>query len=186
MNSICTRTGDDGESSLLFGRRVAKDDGRVIAGGEVDELMSSLGLAKAFSRQPAIQEILGEVQQNLINLMGELAVVPADAERYAASKLPKLTAPALGRLDQLVACLESLNLVTATWVLPGADPASAALHLARSVCRRAERGIVGLGEESLQRHGLALRYLNRLSDALWLLARAEETGTKVESDPHVV
>ncbi|MFQ3671336.1 MAG: cob(I)yrinic acid a,c-diamide adenosyltransferase [Verrucomicrobiia bacterium] len=171
MSSIATRTGDDGSTSLLFGRRVRKDDLLVEAYGTVDELSSALGLARATARDPWIAETLLSIQKDLVPIMGDLAVDEADRPRYLDSKLPKVDPGTLDRLDQVVAQLEARGLSFDGWATPGATLHAAALDLARAVCRRAERRIVGLDRAS---NPLILQILNRLSDTLWLMARLEE------------
>jgi cob(I)alamin adenosyltransferase len=171
--SIATRTGDDGTTELMYGRRVGKADPRVEAYGIVDELNAALGLARAQAALPLVQEELLAVQKQLVALMGELAVAPEDRARYrAAEKYPKLEPGALARLDALVAKIEDEKIKFEGWATPGASVASAALDVARTVCRRAERRVVKLAEAE---NALAIRYLNRLSDVLWLMARYTET-----------
>jgi cob(I)alamin adenosyltransferase len=171
--SIATRTGDDGTTELMYGRRVGKADPRVEAYGTVDELNAALGLARAQAALPLVQGELLAVQKQLVALMGELAVAPEDRARYrAAEKYPKLEAGALAQLDALVAKIEGEKIKFEGWATPGANVASAALDVARTVCRRSERRVVALGDAE---NALAIRYLNRLSDVLWLMARYTET-----------
>jgi len=169
--SIATRTGDDGKTGLLYNRRVSKTDPRVEACGAVDELNAALGLARAHATLPRVREELLAVQKQLVALMGELVVLPEDLARYQADKLPKLEEIALAHLDGLVARLEGEQISFEGWATPGANVAAGALDVARTVCRRAERRVVVLGNEG----GLPVRYLNRLSDVLWLLARYSES-----------
>ncbi len=171
MSSIATRTGDDGSTALLFGRRVRKDDPRVEAYGTVDELSSALGLARATARDPWVASTLLAIQKDLVAVMGHLAVAEEDRERYLKSKLPKVEPTMLDRLDQAVARLESQGLTFDGWATPGATLHAAALDLARSICRRAERRISGLDSND---GDYTLRIMNRLSDTLWLMARLEE------------
>ncbi len=175
MPSIATRTGDDGSTSLLFGQRVPKNHPQVEAVGTFDELNAALGFAKAqFGHDPRSQErrdLLTELQRRLVALMGELACAEGDAARFAASKFEKLTAADLARLEAEFARLEALGLKPEGWATPGANALAAALDVARTIARRAERQLVGLPG-----HGRAIRielrsYTNRLSDLLWLLAR---------------
>jgi cob(I)alamin adenosyltransferase len=171
--SIATRTGDDGTTALMYGRRVGKADPRVEAYGTVDELNAALGLARAHATLPLVREELLAVQNQLVALMGELAVAPEDLTRYRATeKYPKLEESALAHLDGLVAKIEGEKVNFAGWATPGASVASAALDVTRTVCRRAERRVVAL---SSTENALAIRYLNRLSDVLWLMARYAET-----------
>jgi len=171
--SIATRTGDDGTTALMYGRRVGKADPRVEAFGTVDELNAALGLARAHAALPLVREELLAVQTQLVALMGELAVAPEDLARYhATEKYPKLEEGALAHLDAMVTMIEREKIKFEGWATPGASVASAALDVARTVCRRAERRVVEL---SAAENALAIRYLNRLSDVLWLMARYTET-----------
>jgi cob(I)alamin adenosyltransferase len=161
LTRIYTRTGDDGTTGLGTGDRVPKDCARVEAYGTVDELNSSLGALLAQPGLPApIAARLTEVQHRLFDLGGELAV-PGRNVIIAAD-----TAGLEALLDELNADLPPLR----DFVLPGGSPAGAACHLARTVCRRAERRVI-----TLQRHeavnGESVRYLNRLSDLLFVMAR---------------
>ena len=172
--SIATRTGDKGKTSLMYGRRVDKFDLRVETYGTVDELNAALGLARAHAEVPLVKTVLLLVQKQLVALMGELAVAPEDAERYAKDKCPKLTPEMLALLDELVAKIEKKKITFDGWATPGASVASAALDVARTVCRRAERLVTKLAASN-ETDLLVIKYLNRLSDLLWLLARYTET-----------
>jgi len=171
--SIATRTGDLGKTSLMYGRRVDKFDQRVETYGTVDELNAALGMARAQATLPLVKEELLLIQKQLVALMGQLAVAPEDAERYAKDKYPKLEPTMLTHLDELVVKIEKEKIRFDGWATPGASVASAALDVARTTCRRAERLVVQLstGDNDL----LIIRYLNRLSDLLWLMARYTET-----------
>jgi cob(I)alamin adenosyltransferase len=174
--SIATRTGDDGTTALMYGRRVGKADPRVEAYGTVDELNAALGMARAEAALPLVRDELLSVQKQLVTLMGELAVAPEDLARYrAAEKYPKLEQSALAQLDALVVRIEGGTIAYDGWATPGASVASAALDVARTVCRRAERRVVDLPDPN-ESNGLTIRYLNRLSDVLWLMARLTETA----------
>lgn len=181
MNSIATKTGDDGTTSLLFGRRVPKTDVRIVANGRVDELNVRLGMAKA-SLPPDETEARGfieQVQRNLVNLMGEVAVAPEDWERYASSGMPNFDDALLGVLDARVARLESEGFTYKGWATPGGNLPAAALDLARTACRNAELGLLMVRDAELlnpQRADLILHSLNRLSDVLWLEARRAESA----------
>ena len=159
---IYTRAGDRGETSLFGGERVPKDHPRVAAYGALDELNSCLGVAMAFLRQRRVAAALREVQADLFQLGAELASPGSDRFRLPAERVE-----ALERLiDAYDARLEPLK----SFVLPGGAPAAALLHLARTLCRRAEREVVALSRrEEVAPHVLA--YLNRLSDLLFVLAR---------------
>lgn len=171
--SIATRTGDDGTTGLLFGaERVPKDDPRVEAVGRLDEFNAALGLAKV-SADPALREQLETLQRALVPLMGEVGT--GDAARYLAdARFPHLDEPDLDRVDALVADLEGRGLRFDGWATPGGTPLAAALDLARVAARRAERQMVTLRGAGYPLRPLLLRYVNRVSDALWLLARQAE------------
>lgn len=167
---VYTRGGDRGETSLFGGRRVRKDDLRVEAYGAVDELNAALGVAGAAIDAPDLRQVLERLQRDLFNLGAELAT-PDVAERAARGKPPprvrRADIEALEALiDRLDAELEPLR----SFVLPGGAPAAAALHAARTVCRRAERESVRLAAVEALAPEL-LGYLNRLSDLLFVMAR---------------
>jgi len=168
---IYTRTGDSGETSLFDGTRTRKDDQRVDAYGEVDELNAWVGFARAASPEagldPALDEALVRIQRDLFALGAQLAD-PADK---IAARVTKAT---LGdsdilRLEQLIDRVEADLPPLRRFILAGGGPAGAALHLARTVCRRAERRMVALDPPV---DAVLLRYMNRLSDLLFVLARA--------------
>lgn len=170
-NTISTRKGDDGLTTQLYGKRISKNHPRVVANGALDELSSHLGMAKALCEIPATKELLQKIQLELITLMGEIGVVNDDQEKYLASKIPHLEDAALDALDDLVDELETEERRFTGWILAGTSPYQAALHVARAVCRRAERDVIALRERGETLRELPARYLNRLSDVLWLLAR---------------
>ncbi len=169
--SIATRTGDDGTTALLFNRRVPKTHLRIIASGAVDELNAALGLARVSAQDVKIAAILFAEQKCLVGLMAELATDDADRPRLLQSKLQRLVPEDLARLDALVADLEARQPPANDWDTPGANLAHGHLHFARVICRRAERECVALRATGAHVPDLILQYLNRLSDALWLLAR---------------
>jgi len=167
---IYTKRGDRGETDLLGGGRVPKDCTRVEAYGAVDELNAALGCCAAESGCDDLRETVREIQLSLFELGSYLA--SPDAERRGATSRPRPEDPdVLGleaRIDDLEAELEPLK----RFILPGGTRAAAALHLARTVCRRAERRVIALHrEEPLSE--VAIRYLNRLSDLLFVMARVE-------------
>ena len=169
--SIATKTGDDGSTGLMFNRRVSKCHPRVEACGAVDELNAALGLARASSRHAFSRDAVAAVQKDLVTVMGELATDSQDALRYVRSGYPVVTAEMTGGLDQQITNLEALQIVFQGWATPGASIESAALDLARTACRRAERRICAILESGQVINPHAVTYLNRLSDCLWLLAR---------------
>jgi cob(I)alamin adenosyltransferase len=159
----------------MYGRRVPKHHIRVEAYGAVDELNAALGSARATATHEFICETILEVQKDLVAIMGELATALDDQERYAHDGYPGFQPEMIDRLDELVARIESESISFEGWATPGATVNSAALDVSRTVCRRAERRISELhaaGEVPRER---VLAYFNRLSDALWLLARWVET-----------
>jgi cob(I)alamin adenosyltransferase len=172
--SIATRTGDDGTTRLLYGQRVPKDHPQVEAVGALDELNAALGAAKAARPAGSSPAELESIQLDLIALMGEVSCAESDLARYAESKFAKIGEGALARLDAGVAALEARGLKFDGWATPGANPYSAALEVARTVARRAERRMVGLAGHGRSLRPVLLQYINRLSDFLWLLARAAE------------
>lgn len=172
--SIATRTGDDGTTALLYGQRVPKDHPQIEAVGALDELNAALGQAKATLPPGGDRAGLEHIQQDLVALMGELACAEADAARFIESKFPKLDGAALARLDAAVAASEARQPKFDGWATPGANPHAAALDLARTAARRAERRLVGLPTHGRTVRPVLLHYLNRLSDLLWLLAREAE------------
>ena len=169
--SITTKTGDNGETSLMYGRRVPKHDGRVEVYGCVDELNSALGLARAVCEDQFVAEQLLIAQKELITVMGELATSHEDLERYRKDNFPLTTSSVVDRVSLVVDQLESsARMKFNDWVIPGNSLQSAALDQARTVCRRAERRVTALVDSNPE----ILRYLNRLSDLCWLLARKIE------------
>ncbi len=169
--SIATKTGDAGTTGLMYNRRVLKTDPRVEAYGCVDELNSLLGLARASAPHDFVRTHLLKTQQDLVLLMGELATRTEDLERYQKDGYERVTAKFTARLDALVAEIEAQNVSFKGWATPGHNLNSAALDVARTVCRRAERRVCGLQESAQLENPEMIIYLNRLSDALWLLAR---------------
>lgn len=163
---IYTRTGDQGETGLFGGSRVRKNDARVEAYGTVDELNAALGLALGASVAEPLRACLSQIQEHLFVLGAEVACVPEKVDKLRMQLLSNEEIVALENLiDEHEASLPPLS----TFILPGGSPAGSALHLARTVARRAERrclDVLGLRPEILV-------YLNRLSDALFVLARRE-------------
>jgi len=177
MSSIATRTGDDGTTSLLYGQRVSKDHPQIEAVGAFDELNSAIGFAKATCADVGRRAELERIQKDLVNLMGELACAETDQARYTDSKFQKLTDSDLARIDAGVAEIEAQNVKFDGWATPGANLHAAAIDLARSAARRAERGLVGLPAQGRTVRPLLRHYINRVSDLLWLIARhAEQKG----------
>ncbi|HXG46998.1 MAG TPA: cob(I)yrinic acid a,c-diamide adenosyltransferase [Methylomirabilota bacterium] len=173
--SIATRTGDSGTTGLMYNRRVSKCHPRIEACGAVDELNAALGLARATATHDFVREPLLAVQKDLVNLMGELATELPDLPRYLQDGFARLAPADTRKLDTLVTEIESQNVSFRGWATPGATAHAAALDLARTACRRAERRVCALHETGQLQNPEILVYLNRLSDTLWLLARWVET-----------
>lgn len=174
--SIVTRTGDDGTTALMYGRRVPKNHPRVEAYGTVDELNAALGLARVTAAQEFIRNNILVIQKDLIGLMGELSVMTEDLARYQQDGYPAVTPQMTAKLDALVREIEAQNVSFKGWATPGATMNSAALDMARTICRRAERRVYVLREAAELKNAEIIIYLNRLSDLLWLMARWVETG----------
>jgi cob(I)alamin adenosyltransferase len=172
--SIVTKTGDNGTTGLMFNRRVSKSHPNVEAYGAVDELNAALGLARATAPHDAARDKLLLLQKNLVPLMGELATLKEDLPRYEKGGYSRLTPQAIAALDVMVKEIETRNLASNDWVMPGGNLHAAALDLARTACRRAERRICGLQENGQLHNPDLIIFLNRLSDLLWLLARQAE------------
>lgn len=162
----------------MYGRRLPKNDQRVEAYGTVDELNAALGLVRATAKTELIQRTVLAVQKELVVLMGELAVADADRERYQHDGYELVTGVMVDRLTAIVDDLEqNHHLSFKHWATPGNTLDAAGLDLARTVCRRAERRLVSVAQSLKYVNSESIRYLNRLSDVLWLLARYAESGT---------
>ncbi|HIC89465.1 MAG TPA: cob(I)yrinic acid a,c-diamide adenosyltransferase [Anaerolineae bacterium] len=164
---IYTRTGDHGTTSLFGGRRVDKDDLQVEAYGCVDELNAALGLARALGVDEEVNRLLDRVQNELFNLGADLATPWEEAK---TRRVVRITATEVAALEQDIDRLDQELPPLTTFILPRGATAGAMLHLARSICRRAERRVVALSHER-PLNQQALIYLNRLSDWLFVLAR---------------
>jgi cob(I)alamin adenosyltransferase len=169
ITRVYTRTGDDGTTSLGAGGRVAKDSPRVDAYGTVDELNSQIGVALALGVDETIAPALRSIQNDLFHLGSDLCVLENEKEKRPVPRIEERHVTELEALmDRLSEDLPPLE----NFVLPGGCPGAAQLHVARTVCRRAERLLVALSRrESVG--GQTLPYLNRLSDALFVMARYE-------------
>jgi cob(I)alamin adenosyltransferase len=170
---IVTKTGDKGETSLFYGGRVPKDNPRPEAYGTVDEAISALGLARALAKKDRVKEIVLDLQRELSTVIVELAT-DCDYYNKIESKNLVVTEEMVGRLDGLVDELEQAVELPKHFIVPGACPASAALDLARTIIRRAERRVVGLHRDGMIENEDLLAYVNRASDLVFMLARYEE------------
>ncbi len=166
LTKIYTRRGDKGETGLVGGRRVSKDSPRIWAYGTVDELDSVIGLARAFKPDKKTDRVLARIQNELFNLGAELATLPEDLREG----MPRVGSKEIAALEVLMDELNKELGPLKEFILPGGSKTAAALHQARTICRRAERFCVRLARE--ERIGKCIvPYLNRLSDALFVLAR---------------
>ncbi|WP_131995550.1 cob(I)yrinic acid a,c-diamide adenosyltransferase [Dokdonella fugitiva] len=167
LSKIYTRTGDDGSTGLGDGTRTAKDSARVTAYGTVDELNSAIGIVLACAIPERVREVLTQVQHDLFDLGGELCI-PGMAMVHAGD---------IERLEQVLDAFNEDLPPLKDFILPGGGLAAAHCHLARTICRRAEREVVTLARQDTVR-GEAVRYLNRLSDLLFVIARvlARDSG----------
>ncbi len=167
---VYTKTGDAGETGLVDGSRVGKDHLRVAAYGEVDELNALLGVVKAHSRDAELNPLLHDVQRDLFAIGAQLA----DPKARVGAKKAKAAATGANveRLETAIDAREARLPPLSAFILPGGGAVGAFLHLARTVCRRAERTVVALGRKASV-EPLVVAYLNRLSDLLFVLARDE-------------
>ena len=177
---IYTRRGDRGETDLLGGGRVGKDDRRVEAYGEVDELNACLGAAAAASPHADLRELVRGIQSALFSLGAHLAS-PDEARRERAA-IPGVGEADVEELEKRIDALEAELQPLRRFILPGGSPAAAACHVARTVCRRAERRAVAL-DRAEPLSPVALRYLNRLSDLLFVVARVENARAGLADVP---
>lgn len=165
---IYTKTGDGGETSLFDGTRVPKTDLRVAAYGDVDELQAALGVCATHEVGGDVSEMLVTIQRDLFALGARLA----DPSHRIAARVTKIVVDetSVSRLEQWIDRLEATLPPLRHFILSGGSPGGAALHLARTVCRRAERSVLAVGTEAIE--ATVLIYLNRLSDLLFVMARA--------------
>ncbi len=177
---IYTRTGDTGQTGLFGGGRVAKDDARVAAYGEVDELNAALGVARA-AGLGGLDAWCQDLQDQLFTLGAALAT-PRGTR--AEAHIPRIREEWISAMETRIDTLQGELPAQTHFILPGGTPGSAALHLARTVCRRAERSVVPLFRDG-QVDEIALRFLNRLSDFLFVLARAANHRAGVKDVPWI-
>jgi cob(I)alamin adenosyltransferase len=163
---IYTRTGDDGTTGLLGAARVSKADARIEAYGTVDELNASIGVARSLDRERGLEADLSAVQSRLFQIGAELAA----EEAGALAKLDRIRDVDVESLERWIDRLEADLPALKRFILPGGSALGAALHVARTVCRRAERRVVALSSARPVEPRI-VRYLNRLADALFVLAR---------------
>ncbi len=175
--SIATKQGDGGQTRLIYGERVSKADLQVEAYGTVDELNAFLGMARAICDDEWINAVLERLQRESFVVGAELATPVEQLHKLKS----RVDAAMIDAQDREVAEIEAMPNILGDWALPGATPAGAALDVARVVCRRAERCAVRLSDAGCIPNADLLRYLNRMSDLLWLLGRRYETTRDINA-----
>jgi len=172
LNRIYTKTGDDGTTALGSGERRAKYDLRIEAYGTVDETNAAIGVVRLHTKDtPALDAMLGRIQNDLFDLGADLCTPEAGAKEITWTPL-RIIATQVGRLETEIDAMNAALPALKSFVLPGGTPGAAYLHLARTVCRRAERLMVALAENPEEDvSSEALRYINRLSDHLFVASR---------------
>jgi cob(I)alamin adenosyltransferase len=170
---IYTRTGDEGETSLFGGQRVSKTDLRIETYGTVDELNSCIGMARSLEPEKTIDDALHQIQNDLF-VMGADFATPPNKE----SKIDRINQVHITRLEGYIDHYEESLPPLTNFILPGGSPAASALHIARTVCRRAERAAIHCSSQTPVNHD-AIVYLNRLSDLLFVFTRAENAAKSI-------
>jgi cob(I)alamin adenosyltransferase len=167
---IYTKKGDDGTTGLLYGGRISKGDAATEAYGTTDEAVAALGLARALADDAALEDELLRLQRELFVVGADLATNPDQRDRLEPG-VSLVTDQMVDRLERLIDDLVRAHPLPNAFVVPGANPVSATLDVARSIVRRAERGVVAIRDAGAEVNEVLLRYLNRLSDLLFVLAR---------------
>ncbi len=179
MAKVTTGTGDTGYTGLLGEQRVAKYDPRPDTFGTVDEATSALGLARAMAQDQNVKDIIYRIQQELYLLMGELATPPENYEKMGL----RMTTEHVQRLEQVEEELKRAVEIPNKFIIPGDTLTGAALDLARTIIRRAERMAVKLLHDGVIQNTEVIRYLNRLSDLVFILARYVEVTSSLAQRP---
>ncbi len=177
MPRIYTKSGDDGTTGLLYGGRVSKGDPVTEAYGVADEAVAALGLARALSEDPGVREQVLRLQRDLFVVGADLATNPKERAKLEPG-VSLVTPEMVERLESAIDAAVAEHPLPQEFVVPGANPASAALDVARSTVRRAERRAVQLRDSGREVNPEVMRYLNRLSDLLFVLARGEAGGSE--------
>jgi len=167
------KKGDKGETSLLFGRRVPKDNPHCEACGTIDEAVSALGIARNVVTEDRVKDIILRVQKELFLIGSELATKPEDYEKLSSHSTPVTDKMGL-ELEKIINELQAEIEMPESFIVPGSNLGSAWLDLSRTIVRRAERRVVALKEQGELKNEAVLQYLNRLADLLFTLARYEE------------
>ena len=176
---IYTKTGDGGQTRLLFGGTVSKTDPRCEAYGTIDQAVSAMGLARALAKDIRLKRVLLETQREMFTVGAELAT-DRDQRQHLYANFSVVTSDMVARLEDLIDEFDDEINLPNSFIVPGASAASGALDLARSLLREGERRVVSLHERGLLANPEVLRYLNRLSDLLFMLARYEDRAIPFE------
>ncbi len=176
---VYTKFGDKGETSLLYGGRVSKNNPHTEAYGITDEAVSAMGLARAFTSDDRVQDTLRELQRDLFMIAAELATDPDKYDLFQEHFAP-VTEEMVENLETTIDSLEETFQMPNVFILPGGSPASAGIDMARCIIRTAERRVVALKEDGLLTNDLIINYLNRLGDLLFVLARYEDREIPIE------
>ena len=176
---VYTKFGDKGETSLLYGGRVSKNNPHTEAYGITDEAVSAMGLARSLSDDQKVKDILRDLQRDLFTIAAELATEPDKYELFQQHFKP-VTQEMVGDLETTIDSLEEEFTMPQVFVLPGGTPASSAIDMARTIIRTAERRVVALAEAGGLTNELILNYLNRLGDLLFVLARYHDRELPIE------
>jgi cob(I)alamin adenosyltransferase len=177
--SIATRTGDKGDTGLLYGGRVRKTDARVDAYGAGDEAVSALGMARALCRDENVKSHILDLQKTMFTVNAELATA-SDSRHLLEKHFPTVSEAMTSELDSLLETLEAKVELPKSFVIPGGSAGSGAIDLARTIVRRTERAAVALVDDGELANAEVPRYLNRLSDVLFMLARYEDRELPLE------
>jgi cob(I)alamin adenosyltransferase len=176
---VYTKFGDLGETSLLYGGRISKNDLHTEAYGITDEAVSAMGLARATTDDPRVKEVLRDLQKELFTIAAELATEPDKYELFQQHFQP-VTLAMVENLEAIIDGLEEDVEMPKVFILPGGSPASAAIDLARCIIRTAERRVVALREAGKLTNDLIITYLNRIGDLLFVVARYQDRELPLE------
>ena len=176
---VYTKFGDKGETSLLYGGRVSKNNPHTEAYGVTDEAVSAMGMARAMSSDQRVKDLLRQLQSELFTVAAELATGPDKYELFKQHFSP-VTPEMVENLENAIDSLEQDMEMPKVFILPGGSPASAATDLARCIIRTAERRVVAMAEAGLLTNDLIVSYLNRLGDLLFVVARYEDRELPLE------
>lgn len=176
---VYTKFGDKGETSLLYGGRISKNNPHTEAYGITDEAVSAMGLGRATTDDQRVKDILRDLQRELFTIAAELATDPEKYELFQQHFSP-VTEEMVENLETTIDSLEEEFQMPTVFVLPGGSPASSAIDMARTIIRTSERRVVALAEAGLLTNGLITAYLNRLGDLLFVLARYQDRELPIE------